>query len=189
LLGAGPAAASVETAAPAPETGLAELYREAAPEVPKDTAIADVPFATLAGILAAIITVESPITTESLGERVRLLWGLEALPTPARDALRQALALARQLHGVKEEQGFLLAEGAAIVPRDRRAAGAHLRRAAAVSPREIAAAAQKLLALGPTTTEAELGIGIRRLLGLDLASQTAIAARLAGLIGAGVVKL
>jgi hypothetical protein len=64
-----------------------------------------------------------------------------------------------------------------------------LRRAAAVSPREIAAAAQKLLALRPTTTEAELGIGIRRLLGLDLASQTAIAARLAGLIGAGVVKL
>ena len=189
LLGAGPAAASVETAAPAPETGLAELYREAAPEVPKDTAIADVPFATLAGILAAIITVESPITTESLGERVRLLWGLEALPTPARDALRQALALARQLHGVKEEQGFLLAEGAAIVPRDRRAAGAHLRRAAAVSPREIAAAAEKLLALRPATTEAELAAGIHRLLGLDANAQTAIAARLAGLIGAGVVKL
>ena len=189
LLGAGPAAASVETAAPAPETGLAELYREAAPEVPKDTAIADVPFATLAGILAAIITVESPITTESLGERVRLLWGLEALPTPARDALRQALALARQLHGVKEEQGFLLAEGAAITPRDRRAAGAHLRRAAAVSPREIAAAAEKLLALRPATTEAELAAGIHRLLGLDANAATAIAARLAGLIGAGAVKL
>jgi hypothetical protein len=189
LLGAAPASATPEVTAPAPETGLAEKYREAAPEVPKNTAIADVPFATLAGILAEIINVESPITTESLAERVRLLWGLEALPTPARDALRQALALARQLHGVKDEQGFLLAEGAAIAPRDRRAAGAHLRRAAAVSPREIAAAAEKLLALRPATTEAELAIGIRRLLGLDLASQNAIVARLAGLIGAGVVKL
>jgi hypothetical protein len=189
LLGAAPAVASVETAAPAPETGLAEPYREATPEVPKSTAIADVPFATLAGILAAIITIEAPITTESLAERVRLLWGLEVLPTPARDALRQALALARQLHGVKEEQGFLLAEGGVITPRDRRAAGAHLRRAAAVSPREIAAAAEKLLALRPATTEAELAAGIHRLLGLDANAQTAIAARLAGLIGAGVVKL
>jgi hypothetical protein len=120
---------------------------------------------------------------------VRLLWGLEALPTPAREALRQALALARQLHGVKEEQGFLLAEGAAITPRDRRAAGAHLRRAAAVSPREIAVAAEKFLALRPATTEAELGAGIHRLLGLDANAATAIAARLAGLIGAGAVKL
>ena len=188
LLGAAPTAAAPETAAPAPETGLAEPYREAAPEVPKDTAIADVPFATLAGILAEIIAIESPITTESLGERVRLLWGSEALPTPARDALRQALALARQLHGVKEEQGFLLAEGGVITPRDRRAASAHLRRAAAVSPREIAAAAEKLLALRPATTEAELAAGIHRLLGLDANAQTAIAARLAGLIGAGVVK-
>jgi hypothetical protein len=188
LLGAA-TATTPEAAAPAPETGLAEPYREAAPEVPKGTAIADVPFATLAGILAEIIAVESPITTESLGERVRLLWGLEALPTPARDALRQALALARQLHGVKEEQGFLLAEGAAIAPRDRRAAGAHLRRAAAISPREIAAAAEKLLALRPATTEAELAAGIHRLLGLDANAQAAIAARLAGLIGAGVVKL
>ncbi|MFM7692270.1 MAG: hypothetical protein ACKPAC_22870, partial [Alphaproteobacteria bacterium] len=184
-----PAASAVESTAPAPETGLAEAYREAVPEVPKDTAIADVPFATLAGLLAEIIAVESPITTESLGERVRILWGLEALATPARDALRQALALARQLHGVKEEQGFLLAEDAAIAPRDRRAAGAHLRRAAAVAPREIAAAAEKLLALRPATTEAELAAGIHRLLGLDANAAPAIAARLAGLIGAGVVKL
>ncbi|MCA3359759.1 MAG: DUF4011 domain-containing protein [Roseomonas sp.] len=189
LLGAAPAASAVESTAPTPETGLAERYREAAPEVPKSTAIADVPFATLAGLLAEIIAVESPVTTESLGERVRLLWGLEALAAPARDALRQALALARQLHGVKEEQGFLLAEGAAITPRDRRAASAHLRRAAAVAPREIAAAAEKLLALRPATTEAELAAGIHRLLGLDANAAPAIAARLAGLIGAGVVKL
>ena len=168
---------------------MAEPYREAAPDVPKTTAIADVPFATLAGILAEIINAEAPITIESLAERVRLLWGLEALPTPARDALRQALALARQLHGIKEEQGFLLADGAAIVPRDRRAADAHLRRATAVSPREIAVAAEKLLALRPATTEAELAAGIHRLLGLDANAAPAIAARLAGLIGAGVVKL
>ncbi|MBM3592424.1 MAG: DUF4011 domain-containing protein [Alphaproteobacteria bacterium] len=189
LLGAAPATAAPEAAIPAPATGLAEPYREAAPEVPKDTAIADVPFATLAAIVADIINVEAPITIESLAERVRLLWGLEALPTPARDALRQALALARQLHGVKEEQGFLLAEASIISARDRRAVGAHLRRAAAVSPREIAAAAEKLLALRPRTTEAELAAGIHRLLGLDTNAAPAIAARLAGLIGAGVVKL
>jgi hypothetical protein len=45
------------------------------------------------------------------------------------------------------------------------------------------------LALRPATTEAELAAGIHRLLGLDANAQTAIAARLAGLIGAGVVKL
>jgi len=189
LLGAPPAAATTETTPPAPATGVAEPYREAAPEVPKQTAIADMPFATLAGLLAEIIAVEAPITTESLAERVRLLWGLEALPAPARDALRQALQLARQLHGVKEEQGFLMAEGNVATPRDRRNAGAHLRRAASVAPREIAAAAQKLLALRPATTEAELAAGIHRALGLDANQQTAIAARLAALIGAGVVKI
>jgi len=189
LLGVAPATTAPEAAAPAPEPGLAEPYREAAPEVPQQTAIADVPFATLAGILAEIIAIESPITTESLGERMRLLWGLDALPTPARDALRQALALARQLHGVKEEQGFLLAEGSVLAPRDRRNASAHLRRAAAVAPREIAAAAEKLLALRPATTEAELAAGIHRLLGLDANATPAIAARLAALIGAGVVKI
>jgi hypothetical protein len=188
LLGAA-STTTPEVAAPAPETGLAEPYREAAPEVPKATAIADVPFATLAGLLAEIIAVEAPITTESLGERIRLLWGLEVLPAPARDALRQALQLARQLHGVKEEQGFLLAEGSTIVARDRRNASPHLRRAASVSPREIAAAAQKLLALRPATTEAELAAGIHRALGLDANQQTAIAARLAALIGAGEVKI
>ena len=188
LLGAA-STTTPEVAAPAPETGLAEPYREAAPEVPKATAIADVPFATLAGLLAEIIAVEAPITTESLGERIRLLWGLEVLPAPARDALRQALQLARQLHGVKEEQGFLLAEGSTIVARDRRNASPHLRRAASVSPREIAAAAQKLLALRPATTEAELAAGIHRALGLDANQQTAIAARLAALIGAGELKI
>jgi hypothetical protein len=188
LLGAA-STTTPEVAAPAPETGLAEPYREAAPEVPKATAIADVPFATLAGLLAEIIAVEAPITTESLGERIRLLWGLEVLPAPARDALRQALQLARQLHGVKEEQGFLLAEGSTIVARDRRNASPHLRRAASVSPREIAAAAQKLLAFRPATTEAELAAGIHRALGLDANQQTAIAARLAALIGAGEVKI
>ncbi|NBQ74335.1 MAG: DUF4011 domain-containing protein [Acetobacteraceae bacterium] len=188
LLGAAPAT-TPEAAAPAPETGLAEPYREAAPEVPKQTAITEVPFATLAGLLAEIIAVEAPIITESLSERIRLLWGLEALPAPARDALRQALQLARQLHGVKEEQGFLLAEGSTIVARDRRNASPHLRRAASVSPREIAAAAQKLLALRPATTEAELAAGIHRALGLDANQQTAIAARLAALIGAGEVKI
>jgi len=188
LLGAA-STTTPEVAAPAPETGLAEPYREAAPEVPKATAITDVPFATLAGLLAEIIAVEAPITTESLGERIRLLWGLEVLPAPARDALRQALQLARQLHGVKEEQGFLLAEGSTIVARDRRTTAAHLRRATSVSPREIAAAAQKLLALRPATTEAELAAGIHRALGLDANQQTAIAARLAALIGAGEVKI
>jgi hypothetical protein len=189
LLGAAPATATAEAAAPVLETGLAEAYREAAPEVPKNTPITDVPFATLAGILAEIIATEAPITTENLAERVRLLWGLDALPSATRDALRQALALARQLHGVTEEQGFLLAEGSSITARDRRAVGAHLRRAAAVSPREIAVAAERLLALRPATTEAELAGGIHRLLGLDANAATGIAARLAGLIGAGVVKL
>jgi len=189
LLGATPATAKAEAAVPVLETGLAEAYREAAPAVPKNTPITDVPFATLAGILAEIIATEAPITTENLAERVRLLWGLDALASAPRDALRQALALARQLHGVTEEQGFLLAEGSSITARDRRAVGAHLRRAAAVAPREIAVAAERLLALRPATTEAELAGGIHRLLGLDAHAATGIAARLAGLIGAGVVKL
>ncbi|MBR0673656.1 hypothetical protein, partial [Neoroseomonas soli] len=66
---------------------------------------------------------------------------------------------------------------------------AHLRRAAAVPPAEIAAAAQALLAARPALTEAELAQGVHAMLGLDPASQVAVAARLAALLGAGTIRL
>ena len=76
-----------------------------------------------------------------------------------------------------------------MVPRDRRAAAAHLRRAAAVPPAEIAATAQALLGARPGLSEAELAAGVLATLGLDAAAQVAIAARLAALVGAGRITL
>ncbi|HEY4251903.1 MAG TPA: DUF4011 domain-containing protein [Roseomonas sp.] len=186
LLGKAPDAAAAAAASPDP--GLATPYREAAPEVPKETAIAAVPFATLAGILAAIIAAEAPVSTDSLLERVRLLWDRTALTAEERAALSQAQRLAAQLHGVREEQGFWLAEDMVVAPRDRRAAAAYLRRAVAVAPVEIAAAAEALHQAMPAATEAELAAGVHRLLGLEPAAKPAIAARIAALAGAGAMK-
>jgi hypothetical protein len=187
LLGKAPET-EAPTAAAAPDPGLATPYREAAPEVPRDTAIEAVPFASLAAILAAIVATEAPVSGEAIQERIRLLWDRPALSPAERAALAQAQRLAGQLHGIREEQGFWLAEDTVVAPRDRRTAAAHLRRAAAVSPAEVAAAAAVLQAALPAVTEAELAAGVHRLLGLESAARPAIEARIAALAGAGTLR-
>ncbi|CAH0210360.1 DUF4011 domain-containing protein [Roseomonas sp. CECT 9278] len=187
-LGATPAAAPAAPAAPPPEPGLAEPYREAAPALPQGTLDA-LPAATLAAAIGEIVAVEAPLTPDSLAERLRLLAGREALAPKEKDAIRHAMAMARAHHGVTEAAGALATAATKVVPRDRRAAAAHLRRAAAVPPAEIAATAQALLAARPLLTEAELAAGVLAVLGLDASAQVAVAARLAALVGAGTLRL
>jgi hypothetical protein len=189
-LGAAPVAADATTPAAGPDPGLAQPYAEATPEVPKDTAIPAVPFAKLSETLAAIIRAEQPVHTDAVFERARILWGKEKLDAPDRAALQQALRLAAQLQGVAERNGFWSAEDApAVVPRDRRAAAPHLRRAAMVAPAEIEAGCRALLEAMPVATEEELAAGVVRLLGLDAGAAPAVAARIAALVGAGTIAL
>jgi hypothetical protein len=172
--------------APAPDTGLAAPYAEAAPEIPPGTAIEALPFARLAGLLAEIIATEAPIHDEALRERVRRLWRGAALSPAALEALTQALRLAGQLHGARQEGPFWFAEAAPpMTPRARHAAMPLLRRAAMLHPGEIEAAARVLLDAQPQATESEVAAGVVRLLGLEEAAVPAIAARLAMLAGAG----
>ncbi|GGJ36307.1 DUF4011 domain-containing protein [Neoroseomonas lacus] len=188
-LGATPAAAPpTEATAPPPDPGLAEPYREATPAIaqgPLDT----LPAATLAAAIGEIVAVEAPITADSLAERLRLLAGRDSLTAKEKDAIRQATTLARTQHGVIEAAGLLATATTVVAPRDRRSAAAHLRRAAAVPPAEIAAAAEALLARRGLLTEAELAAAIHALLGLDAGAQMAIAARLAALVGGGTIRL
>ena len=172
------------------DPGLAVPYVEATPEVPRDTPIPESGFAQLAGLLAEIIRIEQPVHTDAVLERARILWGREKLEAAERAALQQALRLAGQLHGVAEKGSFWTGEEApAVQPRDRRAAGAHLRRAAMIAPNESEAAARALLAAVPVVTEEELAAGVVRLLGLEANAGPAIAARVAALVGAGVITL
>jgi hypothetical protein len=187
-LGATPPPASEATAAPPPEPGLADPYREAAPPLPQG-ALDALPAATLAAAIGEVVAVEAPINADSLAERLRLLAGREALTTKEKDAIRQAVAIAKTQHGVTDSAGVLATASTKVVPRDRRAASPHLRRAAAVPPAEIAAAAQALLAARPAMTEAELAAAVLATLGLDAGAQVAVAARLAALIGAGTIRL
>jgi hypothetical protein len=187
-LGAAPAAAPAPAAPPPPEPGLAEPYREATPDLPRG-ALDALPRASLAAAIGEVVATEAPITADSLHERLRLAAGRDALSTAERNAIREALAIARAQHGVLEASGLLTTADAKPVPRDRRAAAAHLRRAAAVPPAEIAAAAEALLARRPAMTEAELAKGVHALLGLDAAAEVAIAARIAALVGAGTIRL
>jgi hypothetical protein len=185
------AAPEEQAAAPVPaDPGLAQPYAEAVVEVPKDTAIPDVPFARLSEILAAIIAAEQPVHGDAVVERLRLAWGKERLEATDRAAIQQALRLASQLQGVAEQGGFWRSEEAPeIAPRDRRAASPHLRRAAMVAPAEIEAACRVLTGAMQVVTEEELAAGVTRLLGLDAAQAPAIAARVAALVGAGRVTL
>ena len=177
-------------AAAGPDPGLAQPYAEAAVEVPKDTTLPQMPFAKLSEILAAIIRAEQPVHADAIAERARILWGKEKLDAADRAALQQALRLASQLQGVAERNAFWSTEDApAVMPRDRRSAAPHLRRAAMIAPVEIEAGCRALLGAMPIATEEELAAGVTRLLGLDASQQTAIAARVAAIIGAGTVTL
>ncbi len=188
-LGATPEAAPEPVApAPPPDPGIAEPYREAAPELaqgPLDTLTA----ATLAATIAEVVRVEAPISADSLAERLRLCAGRDSLTAKEKEAIRQATGIARTQHGVTEAAGFLAVSGAPVAPRDRRMAAAHLRRAAAVPPAEIAATAEALLARRGSLTEAELARAILAALGLDPTAEVAVAARLAALVGAGALRL
>jgi DNA polymerase III delta prime subunit len=173
-----------------PDPGLAVPYVEAAPGVPRESAIPAVPFATLSELIADIIRIEGPVATEAVMERARLLWGRERLDAADRAALQQALRLASGLGGVAEAGGFWTAEGAGpVAPRDRRAAAPHLRRAATVAPAEIKAAAKALTAAMRIATEEELAAGVVRLLGLEANQVVAVAARIAALAGAGTIRI
>jgi DNA polymerase III delta prime subunit len=183
-----PAAPAAAPAAPPPEPGIAEPYREAAPALPPG-ALEALPTATLAAAVGEIVAVEAPINADSLAERLRLLAGREALTTKDKDAIRQALAIAKAQHGVIDSAGVFTTATTKIVPRDRRAAAAHLRRAAAVPPAEIAATAQALLAARPAMTEAQLADAVLATLGLDAGALVAVSARLAALVGAGTVRI
>ncbi|PWS33978.1 hypothetical protein DFH01_26945 [Falsiroseomonas bella] len=190
-LGAAPV--TEEEAAPVaagPDPGLAQPYEEATPEVPKDAAIPQVPFAKLSEILAAIIRVEQPVHADAIAERARILWCKDALDAADRAALQQALRLAGQLQGVSERNAFWSAEDAPPpAPRDRRGAAAHLQRAAMVAPAEIEAACKALLGAMAIATEEELSAGVVRLLGLEARGTAAVAARVAALVGSGAIAL
>ncbi len=187
LLGAAPTAAAPEMAAP--DTGLAAPYAAADIAVPDGVAIPDVPFATLAEIVAGIVTAEAPVHGEVVAERLRLLFKRESLAAADLAAIAQAQKLARQLHGLMEEGGFWRAEGSIIAPRNRRDCPALLRRPSMVAPAEIEVAAARLITAVPVATEGELAAGVQRLLGLDTSALPAIAARIAAMAGAGRLRL
>ncbi|WP_424810828.1 DUF4011 domain-containing protein [Roseococcus sp. YIM B11640] len=165
---------------PAPETGLAEPYREAAMEkLPANRA-------ELSALIAAIVETEAPIHPDALRERLGLLLGGAA---PDAAGFAAVLKEARVLRGLREAQGFWLAEeDRPIEPRDRRSAAPFLRRPAMIHPQEVAAAARKLLELQPQASEEELAAGVARMLGLDASAAPAMAARIAVLQGSGALK-
>ncbi len=184
-----PMEASAAIAAPA-ETGLAQPYVEADFEVPRGTAIPDMPFAGLAELLARIIAIEAPVHGDAVMERARILWGASALTAADRAALQQALRLAGQLHGAREAAGFWSSEDSpAPIARDRRAAAALLRRPPMLPTTEVEAAALALQEAAPAATEAELAMGLSRMLGLDPSAAIALEARVAAMVGAGRLTL
>ena len=163
------------------DPGLAQPYREATMEMAPSSRT------ELARLIANIVATEAPVHGDALQERLRLMLGTAA---PDARAYASGLNEARLLHGLREAGAFWFAEDTPpALPRDRRAAAAHLRRPAMIHPDEVEASARALLALDPGVGEPELAAGITRLLGLDSGAEAGIAARLAMLVGSGQVAL
>lgn len=187
---AGPAQAAMPAplGAPAPDPGLAEPYREARPQLPEEP-LASLPFASLALLVSGIVAVEQPVHGEAIIERLAIARGGAALTGGERQAVMQALSLARQFHKLQESNGFWRVDGTPVPPRDRRGVAAHLRHPVLLPPEEVEEAARRLLQLRPQSTEGELVSGILRLLGLEEEARPAIAARVAMLVGAGRIAV
>ena len=134
------------------------------------------------------IRIEAPVHLQAVVERAAVLLG--PLSATDRAAVVQGVELAKRLHGVVAQGDVLSAENSApVVPRDRRAAAAFLRRPALLPPAEIEAAAMALQAAAPAATEAELAAGLVRMLGLEPSAAPALEARVAALVGSGKIRL
>jgi hypothetical protein len=172
----------------AAQHGLSAPYAVAAPDVPKETPLASVPFARLGAIVEEIVRVEGPVHGDAVIARAASLWGVEA-GAKERAAVLQALRLARELSGLVQEGEFWQAEGTSMRVRDRSDLGAPWRNPAWIAPAELRAALLAALEAGGGAAARE-GIvsGAARLLGLGAAGQPALAAQLALLEGEGRVR-
>ncbi|MCC7425639.1 MAG: DUF3320 domain-containing protein [Alphaproteobacteria bacterium] len=191
--GSAPAAPEASPApAIAPDVALAQPYRLAAFEVPKDTKPEDLPFGQMARIVVRIVAEEGPIHAEEVAARVAQLWGVPSLAPKAATAVGQALKLGTQLHGLAAESAFYTKEGAPAPVRDRSSASAPgLREAERLPPAEARAAILVLLGASSGASREEVASGTARLLGLgrpSTAVKAAIEVQIGQLIASGAVR-
>jgi hypothetical protein len=175
-------------AAPAAH-GLSAAYVAAAPAVPRETPIEEVPFASLGAVIEEVVRVEGPIHADAVIARAASLWGVAAPNAKQRAAVVQALRLAKELAGLVQEGAFWRAEDAAVTVRDRSALDETWRAPAWVAPSELRAALLAALAAGGGAVAREAAVAAAaRLLGLGAAGHGALAAQLALLEGEGRVR-
>ena len=177
-----PAAAPESQALP----GLGAPYVPAAIEVPKDTPIPKVAFTRLGDLAAAVVRAEAPVHQDAVTFRLAALWGVEP-DAEIRAAVQQALRLAREFNGLSDQGAFWSVPDAVVLPRDRSALPAPLRRAAMVSPAEWRAAILALVDAAPGSARRQLEAGAPKLLGLAGDARAAAGAQLALLEGEGIV--
>ena len=190
LAGATLTAPSTETARPAQPSALAAPYVVAAPEVPRDTPLAEMPFAKLGTAIEEIVRVEGPIHGDAVIARAASLWGIEAPSPKERAAVAQALRLAKELAGLVQEGEFWRAEDAQpVAPRDRSALAEAWRSPAWIAPVELRSALLASLEAGGGSVARQAAVaGAARLLGTGVAAHGALAAQLALLEGEGRVR-
>jgi hypothetical protein len=158
--------------------------------VPRETPLPEVPFARLAKIVAEVIRAEGPVHADASPSGCACSGAGERLEAADRAALQQALRLAAQLEGVTEAGGFWSARTRRPpAPRDRRAAAPHLRRRQWSHPPRSRPPRRRCRPPCPSRRRRSWRPGVVRLLGLDAAAAPAVAARLAALVGAGVVRV
>ncbi|WP_158639158.1 DUF3320 domain-containing protein [Elioraea rosea] len=191
------AALAGATAAPAEEAPkertpgpLATPYVVASPEVPRDTPLAEVPFARLGTVVEEIVRVEGPIHADAVIARAASLWAIEAPSPKERAAVVQALRLSKELAGLVQEGEFWRAEDAQTVsPRDRSGLPEAWRSPAWIAPAELRSAILATLeASGGAVARQRVIEGAARLLGIGASGYGALAAQLALLEGEGQVR-
>lgn len=109
--------------------------------VPNDKDIGDLPTATLAGVVDAVIKVEGPIHRQELARRVTQLWGLKRTGRKISEAVDKAVQLLLHNRQLKIVDDFLSDQSQVdVVIRNRSDAPASVRKPDMIPTEEISAA-------------------------------------------------
>jgi len=147
----------------------ANIYQEAAFDVPKTAEPQDLPLGRMVDVVTKIVAAEGPVHGDEIMARVRALWALPRLTARVKAAVARAVeqaAIAGQIEGGP----FYAAPGQPVTVRDRSRASAGLRKPDMLPPAEIDMAVMTTVADNFGATPDELVVAVARAFGFGATS-------------------
>jgi hypothetical protein len=148
------------------------VYKEASPARPHGwLELHETPTNILAGLVAEIVKIESPVHLDEITARVRSVWDLQRSGVRIQSAVGNAVAYAVQFRGVELEDQFVFIPCEAVKVRDRsEVSSANLRKPEMLPPQEIREGVLQVVRANLGAGQDEVVQAVARLLGFKTTS-------------------